>query len=165
MTNGIQQDGGSCNGIVMGDMPTSDKMISTIIQNPAPGDVISSNQDFTVTMQVNNLDAGVFTNPDNTYYSAPQQLSSDGNVIGHSHVTIQDIGSISTSTPPDAATFAFFKGIDDAGNGAGQLSVAVTGGLPAGAYRVCSMTSSSNHQPVLMPVCSHNANILGEHYF
>lgn len=137
----------------MGDMPASNLMISSIITNPAPGDVIQANQDFTVTMQVNNLEAGTFTNPDNTYYSAPQQLSSSGVVIGHSHVSIQDLGSsISTSTPPDAATFAFFKGIDDAGNGQGALAVDVTGGLPAGNYRVCTMTSSSNHQPVLMPV-------------
>jgi hypothetical protein len=33
----------------------------------------------------------------------------------------------------------------------------VTGGLPAGNYRVCSMTSSSNHQPVLMPVAQRGA--------
>jgi hypothetical protein len=46
----------------------------------------------------------------------------------------------------------FFKGINDAGNGKSLLSADVTGGLPAGNYRVCSMSSSVNHQPVLMPV-------------
>lgn len=33
----------------------------------------------------------------------------------------------------------------------------MTGGLPAGNYRVCTMTSSSNHQPVLMPVAQRGA--------
>jgi len=32
------------------------------------------------------------------------------------------------------------------------LSATVGGGLPVGVYRVCTMTSASNHQPVLMPV-------------
>lgn len=40
----------------------------------------------------------------------------------------------------------------DAGNGNGLLSAVVDGGLPAGNYRVCTMASSSNHQPVIMPV-------------
>ena len=42
--------------------------------------------------------------------------------------------------------------INDAGNGKGLVTTAVTGGLPAGNYRVCTMAGSSNHQPVLMPV-------------
>jgi transcription initiation factor TFIID subunit 15 len=39
----------------------------------------------------------------------------------------------------------------------GKLSVAVTGGLPAGFYRVCTMSSASNHQAVLMPVAQRGA--------
>lgn len=48
------------------------------------------------------------------------------------------------------------KGINDDGNGQGLLSATVTDGLPAGTYRVCTMNSASNHQPVLMPVSLHN---------
>ena len=168
LTNGLQVAGGSCNGIgkllgvpilkpaksgvVMGDIPSSSNMISTIITNPGPGDTIAANQDFNVNVQIANLVAGSFTNPDSTYYAAPQQLQG-GNVVGHTHVTIQSLGnSLAATTPPDASTFAFFKGINDAGNGAGALTAAVTGGLPAGVYRVCTMTSASNHQPVTMPV-------------
>ena len=85
-------------------------------------------------------------------YSAPQKLSNSGNIIGHTHVTVQSLGnSITPTTPPDPQKFVFFKGINDAGNGNGLLSATVTGGLPKGSYRVCSMTSASNHQPVLMP--------------
>lgn len=105
-------------------------------------------------MQVNGLQAGAFTNADANYYSAPQGLNGNGQIIGHSHVTIQSLGNnINTPTPPDPSTFAFFKGIDDAGNGQGGLSAEVTGGLAPGVYRVCTLSSSANHTPVLMPVC------------
>jgi transcription initiation factor TFIID subunit 15 len=57
----------------------------------------------------------------------------------------------------DATTFAFFKGINNAGDGNGLLSATVPGGLAAGNYRVCTMGSSSNHQPVLMPVAQRGA--------
>src|ERR1700734_2435444 len=137
---------------VMGDIPSSQDMISTIIINPGPGDTIAANQDFNVNVQIANLVAGSFTNPDSTYYAAPQALEG-GKIVGHTHVTIQSLGNnIATTTPPDAGTFAFFKGINDAGDGNGGLTAAVTGGLPAGVYRVCTMTSASNHQPVTMPV-------------
>lgn len=137
---------------VMGDIPSTENMISTVILNPQTGQDLPANQDFNVTLQVNGLQAGSFTNANTTYYAAPQALNSKGQIIGHTHVTIQNIGSLNPSTPPDPTTFAFFKGINDAGDGNGGLSAAVTGGLPAGVYRVCTMTSASNHQPVLMPV-------------
>lgn len=142
----------------MGDIPSSENMISSIITNPAPGQTLASNTEFDITVQVTNLDAGTFTNPLLTYYAAPQALSGGGIVIGHTHVTIQSLGdSLVTSTPPDPQTFAFFKGINDAGNGQGLLSATVATGLPAGAYRVCTMTSAANHQPVLMPVAQRGA--------
>src|SRR5271155_750270 len=143
---------------VMGDIPSSSNMISTIITNPGPGDTIAANQDFDVNVQVANLVAGSFTNPDSTYYAAPQALQG-GKIVGHTHVTIQSLGNnIATTTPPDAGTFAFFKGINDAGDGNGGLNATVTGGLPAGVYRVCTMTSASNHQPVTMPVSRRSIN-------
>lgn len=142
----------------MGDMPSANSMISAIMIFPAHNDEIEENQDFTISVQINNLEAGSFTNPDETYYSAPQTLNGNGQVIGHTHVTVQDLGnSLTPDSAPDASTFAFFKGINDAGDGNGLLSADVVGGLPAGNYRVCSMTSSSNHQPVLMPVAQRGA--------
>lgn len=136
----------------MGDIPSTSNMVSTIITFPQPGQTIQANQDFSVTLQINGIQAGAFTNAKATYYSAPQSLNGQGQIIGHTHVTIQDIGSLNTPTPPDPTTFAFFKGIDDAGNGSGGLSATVSGGLAAGTYRVCTMSSSANHTPVLMPV-------------
>ena len=138
----------------MGDIPAKTSMVSSIIISPLGGteSKLESDVSFNITVQTSNLVAGSFTNADATYYAAPQALSG-GKVVGHTHVTVQDLGkSLNPTTPLDATQFAFFKGINDAGNGQGLLTAVVTGGLPAGNYRVCTMTSASNHQPVLMPV-------------
>ncbi|RDL37004.1 uncharacterized protein BP5553_04437 [Venustampulla echinocandica] len=153
LTNGLQVQGGSCNGIPMGDIPAKANMVSSIITFPLYGSAtIESDTTFDISVQMANLVAGSFTNAASTYYAAPQQLSG-GKVVGHTHVTVQDLGkSLNPQQPLDATQFAFFKGINDAGDGNGLLKASVTGGLPAGNYRVCTMASSSNHQPVLMPV-------------
>ena len=70
----------------------------------------------------------------------------------YSQVTCQDLGSANPDQAPDAVTTSFFKGIDDPADGTGALQATVVGGLPAGSYRCCTMSSSSNHQPVIMPV-------------
>lgn len=177
----------------MGDIPAKSNMISSIITFPKNGDTVQQNQDFTISVQTKNLQAGSFTNADATYYAAPQQLNGQGQVIGHTHVTVQDLGnSLNPSQPPDPTQFAFFKGINDAGNGQGLLSADValvfpnpigssalpirttptshplppndrlltqdhSGGLPAGNFRVCTLTSSSNHQAVIMPVAQRGS--------
>jgi hypothetical protein len=138
----------------MGDIPAKTSMVSSIITFPLSGSAsnLQSDTSFNITVQTQNLVAGSFTNADATYYAAPQSLSG-GKVVGHTHVTVQDLGSSLNPTKAlDATQFAFFKGINDAGNGQGLLTAVVTGGLPAGNYRVCTMASASNHQPVLMPV-------------
>ena len=139
----------------MGDIPAKTNMVSTIITAPGPGQDLAEKQTFDVTLQVSNLEAGSFTNPEVTYYGAPQTLKG-GNIVGHTHVTIQSLGgSLTPKVAPDPTIFAFFKGINDAGDGSGGLKATVTGGLPAGNYRVCTMSSASNHQPVLMPVAQY----------
>jgi len=58
------------------------------------------------------------------------------------------------TTPTSPGTFAFFKGLNDvAANG--TLSAEVTGGLPAGVYRLASINAAANHQPVLVAVAQH----------
>jgi hypothetical protein len=149
--------GGSCNPIPMGKIPATSNMISAMLTFPQPGDVITAGQTFDISVQTQNLDAGKFTNPTTNYYTAPQDLNAAGNIIGHCHVTVQAIGDLKSATPPDPSKFAFFKGIDDAGNGNGLLKATVTDGLPAGAYRVCTMIAAANHQPVNMPVAQRGA--------
>ena len=136
----------------MGEIPASTKMTSTIITNPKSGEDVTPNQTFQLSAAIQNLQAGSFTNPDSTYYAAPQQLGNGGQIIGHTHFTVQDMGNTLNPTKPlDAQKFAFFKGVNDAGQG-GVLSATVTGGLKAGVYRVCTLNSASNHQGVNMPV-------------
>ncbi|GKT88384.1 LOW QUALITY PROTEIN: ribosomal protein S17 [Colletotrichum tofieldiae] len=157
ITNGQQITAGSCNGIPMGKIPAQKNMISAIITNPQPGTKLQASTTFNVSVQTTHLKAGVFVNPTTNYYTAPQDLDGAGDIIGHCHVTIQDIGSMDSTTPPDPSKFAFFKGIDDAGNGKGLLQATVSGGLPAGTYRVCTMIAAANHQPVAMPVAQRGA--------
>jgi len=136
----------------MGNIPAKTAMVSSVIVSPQTGKTVASGTTFNISVQTSNLQAGSFTNADATYYAAPQQLK-NGQVVGHTHVTVQNLGnSLNPTTALDATQFAFFKGINDAGNGQGLLQAVVTGGLPAGNYRVCTMASASNHQPVLMPV-------------
>lgn len=70
----------------MGDIPATANMVSTVITNPTQG-CIAANTDFDVTLQVANLNAGIFTNPTVTYYSAPQALQG-GSIVGHVHVRL-----------------------------------------------------------------------------
>ena len=141
----------------MGKIPATKNMISAMIINPQHSDTIPADTPFNVSVQIAHLDAGFFVNPTTNYYTAPQDLNANGDIIGHCHVTVQDIGSLKSTSPPDPTTFAFFKGIDDAGNGQGLLQAVVTGGLPAGVYRVCTMIAARNHQPVNMPVAQRGA--------
>jgi len=141
----------------MGDIPAKANMVSSIITNPESGDDLEPNTDFNIEVQVDNLEAGSFTNPDQTYYAAPQELK-NGKIVGHTHVTVQSLGDdINAKNPPTASRFVFFKGINDRGDGNGGLAATVAGGLPPGAYRVCTMTAASNHQPVIMPVAQRGA--------
>ncbi|EEU47326.1 uncharacterized protein NECHADRAFT_7259, partial [Fusarium vanettenii 77-13-4] len=158
LTNGEQNRDGSCNGIPMGKIPSANNMVSSVFTTPQNGDDIQANQDFDISVQMINFAPGSFTNATSTYYAAPQDLDGGGNIIGHTHITVQDTGnSLNPTTPLDPTQFAFFKGVNDAGNGQGLLTASVDGGLPAGNYRICTMASASNHQPVLMPVAQRGA--------
>lgn len=142
----------------MGDIPATSKMVSTVITNPKNLDTIPEKTTFNIQVSIANMALGSFTNATSTYYTAPQQVDGQGRIIGHTHVTVQDLGaSLNPTQPLDGTKFAFFKGINDAGDGNGNLQAVVTGGLPAGNYRVCSMAGASNHQPVLMAVAQRGA--------
>lgn len=71
----------------MGDIPSFDNMISTLILEPENVEDLEPNTAFEIKVQVDKLVAGRFTNPDVTYYSAPQRLQG-GLVVGHIHVCL-----------------------------------------------------------------------------
>ena len=39
----------------------------------------------------------------------------------------------------------------------GILTADVTAGLPAGAYRLCSINTAANHQPAIVPIAQHGS--------
>ena len=90
------------------------------------------------------------------YYSAPQQLDAEQVIIGHSHFVIEALQSMTQTTPLDNTKFAFFQGVNSAAVD-GKLNVTVSGGLPKGAYRLASINSAMNHQPVLVAEAQRGA--------
>jgi len=155
LSDGTQNRDGSCSSQVQGQIPSVDKMISTIITSPKNGETISKDQDFKVTLKTNNMETGFFDDAQKEYYTQPQTLTQDGRVKGHQHVTIQNIGD--GNNPPDANEKAFFKGVNEAANGAGELSVDVPPLNTTGQFRICTMTGSFSHQPVIMPIAQRGA--------
>jgi len=156
ITNGQQITTGSCNPAPIGTIPSVSNMPSSKFASPANGDTIAADTEFTITMNINNLDTGNFVNAQESYFAAPQQLNAAGQIVGHTHVVIEALSDLAQTTPTDPQTFAFFKGVNTAAvNGA--VTADVTSGVPAGTYRLCSINSSSNHQPAIVAIAQHGA--------
>ncbi|THG97107.1 hypothetical protein EW026_g4831 [Hermanssonia centrifuga] len=156
ITNGLQVKTGSCNPAPMGIIAATTNMPSSKFVFPVNMGTVQANTAFTIQMAINNLETGNFVNANENYFAAPQQVNSAGNVAGHSHVVIEAIDAIDSTTTTDPTKFAFFKGLNDAAQG-GILSADVSDGLPAGVYRLASINSAANHQPVLVAVAQHGS--------
>jgi len=156
ITNGKQITTGSCNPAPMGAIPSTDNMPSAKFVNPPNGATIPQNTAFTITMAVANFETGNFVNAQENYFAAPQQLNGRGQIIGHSHVVVEQLSALDQTTPTDPRKFAFFKGLNAAAVN-GQLTADVTSGLPAGFYKVSSINTAANHQPCLVPIAQHGS--------
>ncbi|KAG5646871.1 hypothetical protein DXG03_001947 [Asterophora parasitica] len=156
ITDGKQITTGSCNPAPIGAIPSVDRMPSSKFTFPPNGGNVGANQPFTISMAINNLQTGNFVNAQNNYFAAPQQLNGQGTIIGHSHVVVEQLTSLTQTTPTDPRKFAFFKGLNGVAQG-GVLTADVTSGLPAGAYRLCSINAAANHQPAIVPVAQHGS--------
>ncbi|KAH7884013.1 hypothetical protein F5I97DRAFT_2046250 [Phlebopus sp. FC_14] len=156
ITNGQQIAGGSCNPAPMGVIPSSANMPSAKFTNPKNLDAIPANKTFTVSLAIQGMETGFFVNAQENYFAAPQQLNAQGQIQGHSHVVIEQLDSLTQTTPTDPTKFAFFKGLNNAAQN-GVLTADVPGGLPEGAYKMSTINSASNHQPVLAPVAQHGS--------
>ncbi|CAB4482243.1 unnamed protein product [Rhizophagus irregularis] len=153
--NGTQNPNGECVTTVMGEIPSKNKMVSTVIIFPIETSKIKAFQQFTIRTKTINLKTGFFDDPVKQYYIFPQTLDNKGFIQGHSHVTVQKI--LNRFAPLDPQKFDFFKGLNDPADGKGELTALVEKGLPAGNYRLCTMVSSFAHQPTLMPVAQRGA--------
>ncbi len=156
ITNGKQIKTGSCNPNPMGIIAANTNMPSSKFVSPVNGQDIAANTAFTISMAVNHLITGNFVNAQTNYYAAPQQVNAQGDIIGHTHFTVQSIGSFTSATPLDSSVFAFFKGVNGAAVN-GVVSETVANGLPAGVYRVCSINTDANHAPCLVAVAQHGS--------
>lgn len=94
----------------MGVIPSSSNIPSGKFVSPANGDTVPANTAFTVTMAVKNIQLGNFVNAKENYYSAPQQVGSNGLIIGHTHFVIEEMADgLGTTTPTNPLDFAFFQ--------------------------------------------------------
>ncbi len=155
-TNGQQVLEGSCNQTPMGVIIAQSKMPAAKFQSPANGATVPANTDFTITVKINNMELGHFTNPNTTFHMAPQVVNAQGLVKGHSHVTVQKLASLDQTEPLDSTSFVFFKGLNDKTTN-GILSVTVPKGLPAGFYRMATIVAAANHQPALVAVAQRGS--------
>jgi hypothetical protein len=154
LTNGQQVTTGSCNNAPIGIIPSTSNIPSGKFSSPPNFGTIKADTSFDITMNVQNIEMGFFTNAKETYYAAPQTLNTAGQIKGHSHFVIEAIQSLADTTPTDPLTFVFFQGVNTAAvNGA--ISITVTAGVPSGVYRCCSINAAANHQPVVAPIAQH----------
>ncbi|KAJ3307864.1 hypothetical protein HDV04_002385, partial [Boothiomyces sp. JEL0838] len=148
----LKQGGKSCSSNILGITPSVDKMLSTLIVSPQDGADFDVSKNQTVSVDVANLVSGFFSDANKQYYLAPQTLNA-GIVQGHQHITIQKLDGTNVLDPK---VFAFFKGINDAATDPQKRSLSAN--VPAGAikengaYRICSITGTDTHQPIISPV-------------
>ena len=64
-------------------------MPSSIITFPQHNQDIEENTTFQIAVTMTGIELGSFTNAQLTYYSAPTFLNGGGQIIGHTHVTVQ----------------------------------------------------------------------------
>jgi len=157
ITDGAQIAGGSCNPAPMGVIPSTNNMPSSKFVFPTNGATVKPATKFTIQMAICNLETGNFVNAQQNYFSAPQQLNAQGIIRGHSHVVVELMTSMTQTTPTDPNKFAFFKGLNGKADGSGILTASVDKGLPAGVYKLSSINSAANHQPVLAPIAQHGS--------
>jgi len=127
ITNGLQITDGSCNPAPMGLIPSTANMPSAKFTFPTNGGNVAANTPFTISLAIQGMQTGFFVNAEQNYFAAPQQLNAGGQVIGHSHVVVETLSSLTQDTPTDPTKFAFFKGLNAAAVN-GILTANVTAG-------------------------------------
>jgi len=157
ITNGKQIRTGSCNPAPMGVIPSTDNIPSAKFVFPANGDSsLVAGTPFTIKLAIQNFQTGSFVNAEENYFAAPQQVNTQGQIIGHSHVVVEALSALDQTTPTNPTKFTFFQGLNSAAVD-GVLTANVAAGLPAGFYKLSSINTAANHQPVLVPIAQHGS--------
>ncbi|KAJ8082713.1 hypothetical protein PM082_008569 [Marasmius tenuissimus] len=156
LTNGTQNEQGSCNPAPMGFIPSIDRIPSLKFQFPLNGAVLTELESFTVRLKVTNLIAGNFVNAQTNYLAAPQHDDLNGFILGYSAIIIEELGSLEQTTPTNPNIFDFTSGaIVQVASGFHALNI--TSGLLEGVYRLSSVTKDANHHPIVVPLLQHGA--------
>jgi hypothetical protein len=156
ITNGKQIKTGSCNPAPVGIIPSVDSMPSSKFLFPQNFAAVKAGASFTIELKIHNLATGFSVNANENFLAAPQQVDDQGLIKGHSHVVIEKLDNISQTETMDPQKFIFFKGLNDKAVN-GKLTAEVTNGLPVGAYRLSSITTSANHNPVVVAVAQRGS--------
>lgn len=156
LTNGRQLKSASCNPAPMGIIASVANMPVSKFVSPKNGATLKANKNFTITMALQHLETGWFVNPDENYFAAPQQITVKGDILGHSHVVIEELPALDSTALTDPSKFAFFKGLNAKAE-EGVLTAEVAGGLPKGVYRLASINTAANHQPLLVATAQRGA--------
>lgn len=137
----------SSRGTQMGRMIAAANLPSAKFKFPPNGAVIAASKTFTISLSIAHMQTGAFVNPNTNFFGAPCTVNGAGDVIGHSHAVIEQIASLTDTNPTTPTVFSFFKGLNGVAQG-GVLTADVTGGLAPGTYRLASINTCANHQPV-----------------
>ncbi|RDA85752.1 hypothetical protein CP532_5946 [Ophiocordyceps camponoti-leonardi (nom. inval.)] len=133
-----------------GQVPSVNALISTIINQPVPGQQIEANTSFPIELTTSNLLLSDEIIPS----FAPQRVDeATGQVKGHVYVRIE---RLIDSTVPGLLDFVYVARAQTLSFGPSsdltQLRVYVRGGVPtAGRHRACSIATGENGWPVVMP--------------
>jgi hypothetical protein len=126
-------------------------------ESPKNLDTIASGETFNIVLQTKGIQLGTFTNAQKTYFANPQKLNAQGQIIGHTHIVMETIDALDSTTVTDPTKFFFFKGVNDAQDAQGNVQVPVTGGVKPGVYRMCTIVSSATHQPAIVAIAQHGS--------
>jgi len=141
----------------MGVIPSTENIPSAKFVFPANGDTsLVASTPFTIKLAIQNFQSGSFVNAEENYFAAPQQVNTQGQIIGHSHVVVEALSALDQTTPTNPTKFTFFQGLNSAAVD-GVLTANVAAGLPAGFYKLSSINTAANHQPVLVPIAQHGS--------
>ncbi|KAI8845539.1 hypothetical protein BC829DRAFT_419464 [Chytridium lagenaria] len=122
-------------------------MVSTIIIQPDNLAELRAGQAFDVKIKNVNIQTGFFDNPQLKYYATPQTLNAQGIIQEH----------WDGQNPPDAINFQFFKGLNAPDVNGVHTTTVTADKVTPGNYRICSITGTFGHQPVVMPVAQRGS--------
>lgn len=155
-TTGVQGTDGKpmCSSSIQGILPDVNKMVSSIIANPASGSSVVGAAGFQVEFTTTNLASGLLQDVEKVYLQIPQTVQpASGLIQGASSISIQQLND--KTKAPSALQVSFHAISNAAADAAGTTNHVIKvppGTLPAGLYRACTFALSVSGAPVIMPV-------------